>query len=335
MKRIETFDQPGTPWKHHDSPEDVGFSTERLVEAGAYVESIPTYAVVVAVEGKILCEYGSTTDLSYIASVRKSVLSMLYGNYVANGTIDLDSTLADLGIDDVQGLMPNEKRATVKDIISSRSGVYHPASNSGDDTATAPERGSVNPGDYFLYNNWDFNAAGAIFEKLIGLSIYDALSKDLAQPLGFEHWNRDFHKKTGDLSRSINEAYHMVFSTRDMARIGELMLQEGCWEGSQLIPKDWVRRSTSVTTPNGEMNPQTHRDSEFGFGYMWWVWDGEKVRYPFNGAYTARGNKGQYITVIPLLRMVVAHKSHPRGQATTWSEYLEILSRLTDARIIP
>lgn len=333
MALIESFDQIGTPWEFHDVPEGVGYSTERLLEAGAYVDSLPTHAVVVVVNGKILCEYGNTIDQSYIASIRKSVLSMLYGNYVANGTIDLDLTLADLGMDDVQGLLPVEKLATVRDLITARSGVYHPASNSGDNP-DKPPRGSKKPGDHFLYNNWDFNAAGTVFEKLTGLRIYDALGKDLAQPLGFEHWNRDFHRKNGDTSRSLNEAYHMIFSTRDMARLGELMLQEGSWEGNQLIPKSWVKCITSVTTPNSELNSQDQQDSEFGYGYMWWVWDGEKVRYPFNGAYAALGYNGQYMTIIPLLKMVIAHKNHPRGQGTSWSEYLGILSRLNAARIV-
>ena len=173
---------------------------------------------------------------------------MLYGNYVANGTIDLDLTLDDLGVDDVQGLMPTEKQATVKDIISSRSGIYHPASNSGDDTDAAPDRGSKKPGEYFLYNNWDFNAAGSIFEKLTGLSIYDAMSKDLTRPLGFEHWSREIHNKPGDSSRSVNLAYHFVLSTRDMARLGELMSRDGCWEGDQLIPQSWIRLITSAHT---------------------------------------------------------------------------------------
>lgn len=330
---MSAFDQPGSPWHFHGKPEEVGYCSKRLANISAYAECIPTHAAVAVVNGKIVWEYGDTTIPSYIKSVRKSVLSMLYGNYVANGTIDLDLTLADLGIDDVQGLLPIETQATVKDIITARSGIYHPASNSGDDTTAAPERGSKKPGEYFLYNNWDFNAAGAIFEKLSGLSIYDSLSKDLAEPLGFEHWNRESHKKTGDTSRSVHKAYHMALSTRDMARVGELMLQEGCWEGRQLIPKKWVRRMISVVTPNDEMNPQANRDSEFGFGYMWWVWESEKVRYPFKGAYTARGFRGQYITIIPLLKMVVAHKSLPRGEATSWSDYVGILSRLTDARI--
>ncbi len=250
-------------------------------------------------------EYGDTTRLSYIASVRKSILAMLYGNYVANGTINLNSTLADLGMDDVQGLLPIEKRAEVKDLLAARSGVYHPASNPGGNLSDAPARGSQEPGSYYLYSNWDFNAAGAVFEQLTGNNIYDALSTDLAGPLGFEHWNRSLHRKSGDTSRSVNQAYHMVLSTRDMARIGELMLQEGNWRGVQLVPRDWVKTIISVTTPSEKMNPEYNRNGEFGFGYMWWVWDGERVDCPFEGAYTARGAYGQYITVIPKLNMVV------------------------------
>ena len=333
MKTINTFDQIGSPWGFHDAPEVVGYSKIQLAEVEAYTGTISTHAAVVVVQGKILWEYGNTTDLSYIASVRKSVLSMLYGKYVANGSIDLELTLADLELNDVQGLLPVEKRATVKDIITSRSGIYHPAANAGDDTGTAGKRGSKNPGDYFLYNNWDFNAAGTIFEKLTGLSIYDALGEDFVQPLGFEHWNRDFHKRTGDVSRSLNLAYHMVFSTRDMAQIGELMLREGRWDGSQLIPENWVRLITSVNTPNSEMNPPYLQESEFGYGYMWWVWDGKNVNYPFNGAYTARGYRGQNITIIPELDMVVAHKTIVKDHATSWADYLGILTRIVDSKL--
>ena len=53
----------------------------------------------------------------------------------------------------------------VEHLLSARSGVYHPASNGGDDLASAPPRGSQAPGAYYLYSNWDFNVAGAIFEQ--------------------------------------------------------------------------------------------------------------------------------------------------------------------------
>jgi len=85
-----------------------------------------------------------------------------------SGQIQLQKTLREIGIDDVGGLLPGELNATVEELITARSGVYHPASNAGDALASAPPRGSQQHGTYQLYNNWDFNAAGTIFEKLTG-----------------------------------------------------------------------------------------------------------------------------------------------------------------------
>jgi len=87
------------------------------------------------VGGRVLWEYGDVSRRSYLASVRKSILAMLYGKYVANGTIRLDKTLEELGMDDHRGLLPHEQQATIEHLISARSGIYHPAANPGDNTA--------------------------------------------------------------------------------------------------------------------------------------------------------------------------------------------------------
>ena len=65
---------------------------------------------------------------------------MLYGKYVEDGTINLDATLKDLNIDDNDGLLDIEKKAKVRHLIAARSGVFHPASNTGDDSKHAPKR---------------------------------------------------------------------------------------------------------------------------------------------------------------------------------------------------
>jgi CubicO group peptidase (beta-lactamase class C family) len=85
----------------------------------------------VAVGSKVLFEYGDQAHLSYLASVRKSLLAILYGKYVENETIPLNQTLREIGLTDVDGLLPAELEATVENLITARSGVYHPASNSG------------------------------------------------------------------------------------------------------------------------------------------------------------------------------------------------------------
>jgi CubicO group peptidase (beta-lactamase class C family) len=303
---------PGESWERIEKPESVGFSSARLEALRGWLKSLDTTAMMVVVGGRSLFEYGDLTHLSYLASVRKSVLAMLYGKYVEEGKIQLDKTLGDIGFTDEGDLLPIEKRATIEHLITARSGIYHLASNPGDDTSSAPPRGSQRPGTYYLYNNWDFNAAGAVFEKLTGRDIYDALETDLARPIGMQDFDRSRQQKSGDPKRSVHLAYHMWLSTRDMARIGLLMLRGGDWNGQQVISKEWVRRITNLVTPFHEMNPPYQRSLgnpwRWGYGYMWWVWDAPNSQGPFVGAYTGMGAGGQFITVLPQADMVIAHK---------------------------
>ena len=79
-------------------------------------------------------------------------------------------------------------------------------------------------------------------------------------------WRRDLQQKTGDTTASKFLAYPMWFSTRDMARIGYLMLRDGAWNGRQIVPVEWVKKSTSAITPVGQMHPSSTRRGRFGFG---------------------------------------------------------------------
>ncbi len=326
---------PGESWEEM-SPEERalgGWEDDKLREGWSYFrDNSNGTGLCAVVGGKILVSYGDIEELSYVASVRKSVLAMTYGNYVKSGKINLKNTLSDLGMDDNDGLLDIEKGASILDLITARSGIYHKASNPGDNQADAPERGSQKPGSYYLYNNWDFNAAGAAFEKETGLNIFDAVEKDLVKPLQMQDFDRSMHRKSGDLSRSRYPAYHMHFSTRDLARLGLLMLREGKWGDKQIIPSDWAKEIVEVYTPSEDMNPASLKNGEFGYGYMWWVWDGDEVPPALEGAYCARGAWGNYITVIPKLDMVVAFKTKSiYGRRTSWSDYKAILELLIEA----
>jgi len=329
---------PGKEWSRWEKPEAAGYSAKRLDAVRGWVGTIGTTAMMVVVGGRPVFEYGDLAHLSYLASVRKSILAMLYGKYVANGTIDLNKTLKEIGLNDKQGLMERELEAKVEHLIAARSGVYHPASNSGDNTDSAPPRGSQKAGSYYLYNNWDFNAAGAVFEKLTGVDIHDALEKDLAQPLGMQDFDRARQRKSGNPEKSQHMAYHMWLSTRDMARVGLLMQREGDWGGRQVIPREWARRIASLVTPLGDMNPPSLRSlgnaTRWGYGYMWWVWDAPaNAAGPFRGAYTGMGAVGQYITVLPALDMVVAHKTDPeQRRAVSQGEFMATLHLLIASR---
>lgn len=91
---------PGEVWAKVSSPEDAGYSSERLGEAEEYSKSITTAAVMVIVDGLVLCEWGETNRDYNIHSIRKSFLSALYGIHEEEGNIDISRTMRQLGIDD-------------------------------------------------------------------------------------------------------------------------------------------------------------------------------------------------------------------------------------------
>ena len=75
------------------------------------------------------------------------------------------------------------------------------------------------------------------------------------------------------------------------------------------IPADWVKRSTKVVTPIAKLHPDFMQSGPSGYGYMWWVRDASFAAGPYQGAYTASGSHGQWITVLPALDIVVVHKA--------------------------
>ena len=148
-----------------------------------------------------------------------------------------------------------------------------------------------------------------------------------------QDWDREAQLKTGNLEVSKYPAYHMWLSTRDMARIGYLMLRGGKWNETQVIPADWAKEIISVVTPLEEMNPDYMREGYQGYGYMWWLWQGEHNTGPYQGAYSARGAYGQYITVLPALDMVIAHKTKAEYRRRTgWSEFETMLDLIVQAK---
>ena len=324
---------PDSTWIKHDSIEKIGYDSKKIDNIIRFViDSMNTTGLVVVVDGKYLFDYGDIEELSYIGSCRKSVLSMMFGKYVENETINLDMTLEELDINDIQGLLPIERQATIRHLIAAKSGVYHLASNDGDDTQFAPERGSVEPGDYFLYNNWDFNAAGGIFEKLTNKDIYETFEHDIAIPIQMQDFDIKKQEKSGDLEKSNFLAYHFWLSTRDMARLGLLMLNNGNWNGKQIIPDDWVKQSTSIVTPTSQMNPEKLRDWNLAYGYMWWIWQSDDEL--FEGAYYSTGHYGQFLLIIPKLNMVIAHKTKSDYKRKThFPVFRELVYKIIDSRI--
>ena len=312
----------GSVFEKHTSLTKTGFTQEKLDSLNNFIKKhLTTTSMVVLKDGKVLFEYGDVTEISFIASCRKSILSMLYGKYVENGIIDLNETIGEIGIDENVGLTEVEKAATVHDIINSRSGVSLKPVNAGYDKKNILKRGAMKPGEYFVYNNWDYNVAGSIFEMKTGKNIYQEMEERLAIPLGFQNWNIKNQKKKYRKSKSRHPAYHMYLSVLDMAKIGQLMLNRGKWNGKQLIAEKWIDHMLTVVTPVDTVNKRYGRNKkspfQFAYGNMWWLVDNFKQHPDFKSAYSATGWGGQFITVIPKLNMVIAHK-HKVPKLVLW-----------------
>jgi CubicO group peptidase (beta-lactamase class C family) len=326
----------GEPWERWSSPEAAGYSPAGLRAVEEEARRLGTTGLMVVKGGKVLLEYGDIEAIGYMAAGRYSIATMVFGTPVRAGIIDLDMTLAEMGLDDKGGLLDREKEATIRDLLSFRSGVYHPTEFG--DPYDAPPRGSVEPGSRFQFgNSWDGLALKPVFELLTDRTLFQAIGEDLGYPLGLQDFNWKRQNPGHERTRSNFTVYNLYVSTRDVARFGQLMLQEGEWKREQLIPREWVDRMTTIVTPVEELYPEEYRSRGLGFGYMWWIWQNPDPEGPYAGAYTYIGSYGQYLTVLPRLDMVVAHQVYagwfgPPDADISWEEYQGILDRLMAAR---
>ena len=296
---------PGTEWQQLVSPEQAGWSS--LNKIHDYVEEIGSTSVMIVQHGMVVAAWGDIAQKSNLHSCRKSLLNSLIGIAVAEGKINLEDTLQRLGVDDKNpSLTPEEKQATVRDLLEARSGVYHPTvyETKGMEELKPP-RGSHAPGTFWYYNNWDFNTLGYIYEKASGEPIFDAYYSQIAQPIGMQ----DFKPRDGRYITSHDSrfpAYPFDMSARDFARFALLYLRGGKWNGVQLIPEDWVDAST-----------RPYSDTESGgYGYLWWTGDSasgarQAIAFP-KGSFWAEGHFGQYAVVVPSLDLIVVNRLDER-----------------------
>lgn len=258
---VSDLDAQGKKNLEKISPEKAGWSSHKLNEAASVADTLGYSAIAILYDGKEMFSWGKVRKNYKCHSIRKAFLSALYGIYVDNGTIDLDLTIKDLGVDDIPPkLTEQEKKATIRHLLQARSGIYHPAAGETSDMEKArPERGSHPPGTFYYYNNWDFNVLGVIFEKLTGEKIFDAFKKDIADPIGMQDFDpsKCFYYWESEKSRHPKYAFRM--SARDMARFGALYQKGGVWNGKRIISERWMRESTT---------PYSEKDGA-GFGYCW------------------------------------------------------------------
>ena len=282
-------------------------STEVAVALDAQVAQFESDAVVVYCGEERAYASGALAEKYNVASVRKSLVSALYGIAAERGLVDLDASLGQLGFDDaLHPLSTSERKATLRQLLEARSGIYLPAhGESPSMRRRKPERGSYPPGAHFYYNNWDFNALGLVFEQVAGMALGEAFQAWIAQATGME----DF--EPGDVvwqpadERAGLAMYRFFMSARDLARFGTLYANGGRWRQQQVIPAGWVGETLSVysTVPYGIWD---------GYGLLWW--------YKANSdSWWALGSGGQRIVVDRGRRTaIVTLNNTGQGPASRW-----------------
>jgi CubicO group peptidase (beta-lactamase class C family)/dienelactone hydrolase len=291
------------------------FNHQKLNELRDFLKTTNTSSFVLMRGGDVIFQYGDIFEKHTIHSIRKPMLNALYGIYVEKGVIDLDMTLGEVGIDDITPLTELEKTATIRQLLKARSGIYLPAAATNAlMMSMLPERGRFAPGERYVYNNWDFNVAGAIFEKLAGESIYEVYLREIAKPLEMKQFKGNYSQIDRDTSvsdtnldgfyqleaeKSKYPAYHFRMSAYDMALFGQLYENVGVWNGQKILSREWIEASTTSYSVTNEY-------MDFGYGMLWNVINPNESRP--NKSFYHTGVGIHMLGVYPSNDLVLVHR---------------------------
>ena len=321
-------DYPGAEWEQSDA-QALGWDLGQLQYAEDVYSDMESAGVMVVHRGKLIASWGEVDEKYTNASMRKALIHSVVGNAIEVGHFSLDDTLADLNIQEsVSPLSDVERSATVADILRSRSGIFHSALfeiGGWKNIRMELEQSDFdpNPGDFWIYNNWDFNVIGTILEQQSGKKIGDMFNDQIAQKIKMQDFEvsdvgymvqSDFTEKVMD-NVSDFAAYDFKTSVRDLARYGLMYLDCGKWNGEQVIPKNWVEISIDGPAVT-EGAPQDFQDWFSGmgsYGYLQWIEKPGKQKYfpdlqitsPW---YYGSGYRGHFYMVWPALDLVIAHQ---------------------------
>jgi CubicO group peptidase (beta-lactamase class C family) len=146
------------------------------------------------------------------------------------------------------------------------------------------------PGTHFFYNTGATYMLSAILQKVSGQTLLEYLESRLFSPLGI------LNPTWETCPRGINTGgFGLSVTTEDIAKLGQLYLQKGIWNGQRLLDEKWIQAATSKQISNGD---DLNSDWNQGYGYQFW-----QSRH---GAYRGDGAFGQYCLVMPEQDAVIA-----------------------------
>jgi CubicO group peptidase (beta-lactamase class C family) len=152
------------------------------------------------------------------------------------------------------------------------------------------------PGEAYNYRDCDPQLLSGAIHKQTGLTLDSFADKYLFEPLMITDY---YWEKNVDGDSWASEALYM--RPRDMAKIGQLVLNKGNWNGKQLISEEWIAQSTSTQSDPNAGQPL---NTKVTFGYYWRI-------QPNGAAIEANGAGGQQILVIPEKNLVIVYTCDP------------------------
>lgn len=311
---------PGDTWLRYATPEEAGWSSERIAGVKAFADSVGSGVGMLIHDGAVVTSWGDVTQIAGVSSLAKALNVMTVGIGVERGDVDLDATLGEVGIEDEPPLRPCERDARVRHLLAMKSGVYHPAPYS--PAGSLPERCSAEPGEQFVYHNWDMAALTAVFEKETGATVQGVFWEEIARPLGLEDTGPATLRYVVSPAESRLRHVTAHLSARDLARVGLLMLRDGGWAGRQLVPASWLERMRS---------PQHRFAQGHAVGWLVWLpWQNERLREM--GAFLVSGSGLNVAIMVPERNVVFVHRAHPLNGGVHGRLVNEELLRLLDAR---
>ncbi|MFI6072181.1 serine hydrolase domain-containing protein [Actinoplanes sp. NPDC051343] len=183
-------------------------------------------------------------------------------------------------------------------------------------------------GERFNYSTFDSQVLGWVLEAATGESLASYATRKLWQKVGAEHdayyWLTRRRPRTAIGAGSLNA------TARDLARLGQVMADDGLAAGERVVPADWVRRSRMPRHGVGTLGPSGY--PHYGYANHWWTLD--------NGAFTGVGVHGQYLYVDPAARIVIVKCSawptqdDPERDSETITALKAVASHLSAGRLI-
>ncbi|KQO26878.1 serine hydrolase [Acidovorax sp. Leaf76] len=304
-----------TPWRETSTPEEQALDAAAFEGVQATLAT-PQFAdvdsAVVVLRGRVVYRFyrdGEPDKLRDTQSASKSALSALLGTAIAQGRIaSVDQRVVDL-VPEWAPLNPDPRAATItlRNLLTLTAGFALPSdprTRSGN-APPLPAREAwarplvADPGQAFAYDNSVTPLLAAVLEKATGMPLPDYAHQQLVGPMGWA------------APRYQGSIVHL--RTQDMAKLGQLYLQRGQWDGKPLVPEAFADASVQVQNTGGP-------PVGLSYGYLWWVVPGKAPRPTF----MASGFGGQFIWVYPPMDLVVATtstvsaESGQRGQALQW-----------------